>query len=142
MPLGRWWGSTAGLVELAVLGAVMLAVVAVGLPAFFRDRSDELDSDAIGAARASQGAAERIGAGHGGRFDGADGVTTENLRGLDSGLAGARISVIVLKPRAYRVRVLSDTGTSFDIGRNRNGTVNRTCVPAGEGRCGEEGTWR
>lgn len=142
MPLGRWWGSTAGLIELAVLGVVMAAVVAIGLPAFFRDRSDELDSDAIAAARASQGAAERIAKRQGGLYHGVGGVTTANLRGVDSSLDHARISVIWLKARAYRIRVLSGTGTSFDIGRNRNGTVSRSCVPAGEGRCGEAGTWR
>ena len=142
MPLGRWWGSTAGLIELAVLAMAMAVVLVAGLPGFFRDKQEERDSDAMAAARASQSAAERIGGRHGGFYDGLDGVTTANLRRVDSSLQDDRISVIWLKPRAYRIRVLSDTGTSFDVGRNHNGTVKLTCRPAGDGGCGEAGSWR
>lgn len=41
----------------------------------------------------------------------------------------------------YRLKVLSDSGTTFKIARGQDGDYARTCTKPGTGGCGSAGTW-
>ena len=68
-------------------------------------------------------------------------MTVANLRAVELTLNDAARTVPAVTAASYTVRVTSDSGNSFDLARNADGTTNLTCVTAGDGGCAADGTW-
>ena len=136
-------GSESGFtwIELLVVIGVLGILAAIALPAFFSERDKARDAEAKAAARTAQIAAEAIRTANDGDYDGTDGVTVANLRAIELTLNDAALTVPAVVATSYTVRVTSDSGNSFDLARNADGTTDLTCVTAGEGGCKSDGTW-
>lgn len=119
--------------------AGLLAGLAV--PAFFQQRDRARDAAAQASARAAQTAAMEIGQENGGRFNGPGGVTLANLFAFDATLADVDLTVPLALADIYTVRVQSETGNTFDITQNDDGTTDLTCASADDAGCPADGTW-
>jgi type IV pilus assembly protein PilA len=137
--MGRESGFT--LVELLVVMLILGLLAAIAIPSFFVQRDKARDADAKSAVRTAENAAETIATDNDGRYDGAGGVTVARLTSIESTLAGASLSVPAVSAGGYTVRVTSDTGNSFDIVRNSDGTTDFPCAAAGSAGCPSDGTW-
>ena len=124
---------------MVLLLVTMLSAVAV--PVYLEQREKALDAEARADARAAQGAAEQIGEENEGRYDGPDGITVARLVQVEEALVDAELDVPVLSARAYTLRVTSDTGNSFTVTRNSDGSDTLTCASASDGGCPADGTW-
>jgi len=56
-------------------------------------------------------------------------------------LGDAALTVPLAGARTYTIRVQSDTGNTFDIHRNQNGTVDMNCTTAGQSGCPSTANW-
>jgi prepilin-type N-terminal cleavage/methylation domain-containing protein len=124
------------LVELLVVMLILGLLAAIAIPSFFNQRDKARDADAKSAVRTAQTAAETIGTQNDGRYDGAGGVTVARMQQIEPTLNDAALSLPVA-PGAdtYTVRATSDTGNTFDIRRNADGTTELECAPADTDGC-------
>ena len=91
--------------------------------------------------RSAQTAAETIATDNNGVYSGVNGVTVARLRSTEETLNAANLTVPAVAADSYTVRVTSDTGNTFDITRNANGTVALTCAQVDTAGCPADGTW-
>ena len=117
----------------------LLASIAV--PSFFLQRDKARDADAKVSVRTAQNAAETVATDNQGSYDGPGGVTVNRLRDIEETLRDVDLSVLAVDEGRYTVRVLSDTGNTFDITRNDDGTTDHTCASADKAGCPADGTW-
>ena len=110
------------MIETLTVLVVLGTLAAIAVPAFLQHRDRARDTTAQASARAAQTAAIEIGQENGGRFAGARGVTVQNLIAVDPSLEGTDLTVPLALPDTYTVRVQSDTGNTFDITQNNDGT--------------------
>jgi type IV pilus assembly protein PilA len=129
------------LVELLVVMLILGILAAIAIPSFFNQRDKARDADAKAAVRTAETAAETVATDNNGVYDGANGVTVANLRNVEETLNAANLSVPAVAADSYTVRVTSDTGNTFDITRNANGTTTLACATAGDAGCPSDGTW-
>jgi type IV pilus assembly protein PilA len=129
------------LVELLVVMLILGLLAAVAIPSFFRQRDKAKDAQAKVAVRTAQNAAETVAIDNHGRYDGALGVTVANMVDVEKTLANANMSVPAVSASSYTVQVTSDTGNTFDITRNSNGSIVATCLTHGVAGCPSDGTW-
>jgi len=129
------------LVELLVVMMIIGLLAAIAIPTFFAQKEKARDASAEAAAKAAETAAETIATDNKGRYDGAGGVTTANLQRVEPTLNDAALSVPAVGANGYTVRVASDTGNTFDITRNPNGTIAFQCLTLGNAGCPADGTW-
>ncbi len=113
---------------------------AIAVPAYLHQRDRARDAQAKADARAAQTAALEIGQ-ENGRFNGPGGVNVANLVAIEPGLGDVQLTVPLAATEAYTVRVKSETGNSFEINRNADGTTDLTCAGAGDAGCPADGTW-
>jgi len=129
------------LVELLVVMLILGLLAAVAIPSFIVQREKGFDAQAKVAVRTAQTAAETVATDNNGDYDGAGGVTVASLEAAEITLQDADLSVPAVTADSYRVRVTSDTGNSFDITRNDDGTTDLSCATAGVAGCPEDGSW-
>jgi type IV pilus assembly protein PilA len=132
------------LVELLVVMLILGILAAIAIPSFFAQRDKARDADAKAAARTAETAAETLATDNGGKYDGANGVTVPNLQATEQTLNDATLSVSGVTDDEYTVTATSDTGNTFSISRNSDGTTDLDCTvadPAKRGGCPASGHW-
>lgn len=129
------------MIELLTVVVVLGTLMAIAVPAFFLHRDRARDANAQASARAAQTAALEIGQENGGRYSGPGGVTADNLRAAEPTLEGVGLTVPLVQPDSFTVRIQSETGNTFDIRQNDDGTVDLTCASADDAGCPSDGTW-
>jgi prepilin-type N-terminal cleavage/methylation domain-containing protein len=127
--------------ELLTVIVIIGLLLAIVVPVFLHHRDRARDSQAKANVRAAQTAAMEIGGDNGGRYDGPDGVTVANLREYESALADADLTVPLAMEDTYTVRIQSETGNTFDVSQNDDGTTDLTCASADDAGCPSDGTW-
>jgi type IV pilus assembly protein PilA len=138
------------LVELLVVMLILGLLAAIAIPSFFNQRDKARDADAKSAARTAQTAVETYATDNEGSYSGADVAALEDI---ESTLTD-RVLEVTLTPGVgvpsdseYTVTAESDTGNTFSITRNADGTTSLTCETEGEGGCpsaataGDPGIW-
>jgi type IV pilus assembly protein PilA len=130
------------LIELLVVMLIIAILAALAIPSFFNQRNKARDADAKADARTAQTAMETYATENNGAYTGATaGAATDTLNTIEPTLNGATLSLPVAPTgTTYSIRVVSGTGTQFNIARLANGTFTYTCSPAGGG-CPTGGTW-
>ena len=137
-------GSESGftLVELLVVMLILGILAAIAIPAFFNQRDKAWDADAKVEARTAEAAMETYVTDHDGDYTGAD---AGDLHAIEATLPDVGGSLAVAYPGGtalYRVTSTSDTGNTFSITRNDDGTKSLSCTPvAGANGCPEGGDW-
>lgn len=129
------------LVELLTVMLLIVLLAAIGVPAYWNQRDKAEDAQAKADARAAEVAALDVAAENGGRFNGAGGVSTLSLRAADPSLEDVDLQVPLRSQSSFTIRVESDTGNTFDITRDRDGSTELTCASADRGGCPADGTW-
>jgi type II secretion system protein G len=129
------------LVELLVVMLILGLLAAIAIPSFFNQRDKARDADAKESVRTAETAAETIATDNNGNYNGVNGVTVANLQNVEETLNDATLSVPAVAADSYTVRVTSDTGNTFDIRRNADGTTDLLCATGGDAGCPADGTW-
>jgi hypothetical protein len=120
---------------------LIVLLAGIGVPAYWNQRDKAEDAQAKADARAAEVAALDVAAENGGRFNGAGGVRVLSLRVADPGLEDVDVAVPVRRENSFTVRVESETGNTFDVTRNRDGSTELTCASADRAGCPPDGTW-
>jgi type IV pilus assembly protein PilA len=121
------------LVELLVTILIVGILAAIALPAFLHQRSKAQDAEAktmVGAAATAMVVWET----DTGSFSGATGAS---LGKIEPALQQALELDIQGTKTTFSVSVDSQAGGTYTIERDADGTVRRTCAPAGEGGCAD-----
>ena len=126
------------LVELLVVMLILGLLAAIAIPAFFNQRDKARDSQAKVYDRTAETAMETFATDNGGTYTGADAAA---LKGIESTLNGANLSVSAVSDDEYTVTVTSQTGNVFSITRHDDGTTSLTCTNAGTAGCPTGGNW-
>ena len=130
------------LVELLVVMLILGLLAAIAIPSFFNQRDKARDADAKSAARTAQTAMETYATDNSGSYAGATaGTATDSLNVIEPTLNESTVSVQASTADSYTVRATSDTGNTFDISRNSDGTSALTCATAGQDGCPSDGNW-
>lgn len=61
--------------------------------------------------------------------------------GLDIGSGAGQVEVTRADETTYEIAAHSESGHTFSIKKQPDGTIERTCNPEGEGSCQADGTW-
>lgn len=129
------------MIELLTVVVILGTLMAIAVPAFFHHRDRARDASAQASARAAQTAAIQIGQENEGEYAGPEGVTPDNLRAAEPTLEGVALTVPTVQPESFTVRIQSETGNTFDVRQNDDGTVDLTCASADDAGCPSDGTW-
>ncbi len=123
------------LVELLVVMLILGLLAAIAIPAFFNQRDKARDADAKSAARTAQTAIETYATDNGGSYLNA---TPALLKDVEPTLNNAVLTLTgTPTAKTYTVTTQSDTGNTFSITREADGTTSLTCVvPSGNDRAG------
>lgn len=128
------------LIELLVVTLILSLLVAIALPAFFTQREKARDAEAKSQVRTAASAVETFATDNNGSYDGA---TRIDLGEIEKALrdVGPRLSVPRTTEREYTVQVRSETGISFQLLREADGSTTTFCDRPGHGGCPSDGTW-
>jgi type IV pilus assembly protein PilA len=126
------------LVELLVAMMIIGLLVAVAIPTFFNQRHKATDVGAKSQVRTAALAIETYASDHDGAYTGA---TPAVLRGIESTLVGANLTIPALGANNYTLEVDSATGNTFTITRAAGGNTTFTCTTGGTGGCPAGGNW-
>jgi type IV pilus assembly protein PilA len=128
-------------VELLTVMLVLVLLAAVAVPAYWNQRDKALDAQAKADARSAETAALDVAAENDGRFNGPGGVTELSMRVAEPGLEDVDLEVPLRRESSFTIRVQSESGNTFDITRNRDGTTELTCASADRAGCPADGKW-
>ena len=126
------------MIEVLTVVVILGTLMAIAVPAFFNHRDRARDANAKASVRAAQTAAMEIGQESRGSY--AD-VSVTNLERVEPALDDASLTVPTARPDTFTVRVRSETGNTFDVRQNTDGTVDLTCASADDAGCPTDGTW-
>jgi type IV pilus assembly protein PilA len=126
------------LIELLVVMLVLSLLAVIAIPAFFGQRDKARDAEAKADLAGAQLAIETYAIDHDGTYTGANRPT---LVAIEGALSDSDLTVVNAGGSSYQLRVISDTGTSFNLQRESNGAVGRSCAPPGSGGCPAGGGW-
>jgi prepilin-type N-terminal cleavage/methylation domain-containing protein len=129
------------LVELLVVMLILGILAAIAVPSFFNERDKARDAEAKVSAKTAQTAAETIRTDNNGAYDGANGVTVARMQSVEPTLNGATLTVSNLSASTYTITATSETGNTFNVTRNGNGTSSLTCEVTDRHGCPADGTW-
>jgi type IV pilus assembly protein PilA len=129
------------MVELLTVMLVLVLLAGIAVPAYWDERDKARDAQAKADARSAVTAALEVGEHNEGRFNGAGGVSLQSLRAAEPGLEDVDLDIPLRRESSFTVRVDSETGNTFDITRNRDGTTELTCASADRAGCPADGTW-
>ena len=129
------------LVELLVVMLILGLLAAIAIPAFFNQRDKARDAQAKTYARTAETAAETIATDNNGVYSGVDGVSVANLQGVEETLNGATLATSNVTDDTYTVTATSDTGNTFSVTRNDDGTTVLECDDPGTAGCPGDGFW-
>ncbi len=121
---------------------LLLAVlVALIVPSFFSQSKKAHDAQDQDAARVGVTAVESWAIDNGGRDSGVDTASIVAIVAIEPTLSGANLSLHSIGARRYTVRSISSNAHRFEISRQPNGELSRSCFPAGAGGCRPDGSW-
>jgi type IV pilus assembly protein PilA len=129
------------LVELLVVMLILGILAAIAVPSFFNERDKARDAEAKVAAKTAQTAAETIRTDNNGAYDGVNGVTVPRMQSVEPTLNGATLTVSNLSASTYTITATSDTGNTFNVTRDGDGTSSLTCEVTDRHGCPADGTW-
>ena len=132
------------LVELLVVMLILGLLAAIAIPAFFNQRDKAKDASAKEQVRTAETAMETYATDHDGHYDGSPNAaapTPATLHGIENTLDDTKLSVDAVAPASYKVTATSDTGNTFIITRNSDGTTDLTCDAGGTAGCPTGGNW-
>ena len=129
------------LVELLVVMLILGLLAAIAIPAFFNQRDKARDAQAKTYARTAETAAETIATDNNGVYSGVDGVSVGNLQNVEETLNGATLATSNVTDDTYTVTATSDTGNTFSVTRNDDGTTVLECDDPGTAGCPGDGFW-
>jgi len=129
------------LIELLVVILIIGILAAIAIPSFLSQKSKATDSSAKELARTAETTAETYATDHNGSYEG---LSLEELKKYEpsiqiaAGENNAYLSKAEAKGGGYEVTANSVTAEhTFTIVKEANGTIKRTCTPAG--KTGAEG---
>ena len=129
------------LVELLVVIVIVGLLAALALPAFLNQRTKSQDAEAKVMVVTAQKALEAFHVDHGTYA----GVSVADLARIEVSLARARNLVVNGTSDTFDVAVDSASGANgggtFELARDANGQVTRTCANAGLGACSSTNRW-
>jgi type IV pilus assembly protein PilA len=133
-------GSESGftLVELLVVMLILGILAAIAIPSFFNQRDKARDADAKAQAKTAQTAIETYATENNGAYTGAD---VDDLVRIEETLSDATLAVTVPNADEYTVTATSDTGNTFNVIRDDDGSFDLTCLALGDAGCPEDGLW-
>jgi type IV pilus assembly protein PilA len=124
------------LIELLVVVIIVGILAAIALPAFFNQKGKAQDAQAKSSARVAQSAIEAY------RTDrGNYAADPAELRTIEPVLRDATSLTATGTDATYEVSALATSGVRYRIARAANGTVLRSCTPAGQGGCSAGSSW-
>jgi type IV pilus assembly protein PilA len=128
------------LVELLVVMLILGLLAAIAIPAFFNQSNKAKDAKAKEAVRTAETAMETYATDHNGHYNGPPAPTAAALRQIEATLNDANLADPTgVTQSSYTVTVTSDTGNTFSITRNSDGTTDLTCTQEDGGNNGEYG---
>ena len=129
-------------------GLIVIVAVVVALLVALADDDTEregspaadvaFDADAKSVARSAQTALEVYATDNGGDYTG---VGVDDLREIEPSLPEDGIEIVSAGTANYELTYASETGSTFTVIRNSDGSVVRTCDPFGVGGCPGSGVW-
>jgi type IV pilus assembly protein PilA len=131
------------LVELLVVMLILGLLAAIAIPSFFNQRDKAKDADAKEAVRTAQTAMETWATDHGGVYNDPAAPTATDLQAIETSLNDANLAPApTATATGYTVTATADdTGNTFSITRNTDGTLDSDCTTHGEGGCPSNGKW-
>ncbi len=125
------------LVELMIVMLILGLLAAIAVPSFFSQRDKARDAHAKQELVTARTATETYAVDNNGNYTGA---TAAELAQIEETLNGSPLTVLAAGPRTYRLQVVSDTTSVFNLERNLGG-MQHSCNPAGAGGCRADGSW-
>jgi type IV pilus assembly protein PilA len=123
------------LIELLVVVLIIGILAAIAIPSFLNQRTKAQDATTKSDARTAQTAMETWYTNEQ-NYD----ATPAQLKTIEQSLNNATITSTNTPAGGFTV-ASSANGRTYTITRAANGTVTRTCAPAGEGACKSNGSW-
>jgi type IV pilus assembly protein PilA len=134
-PIRRGDGFT--LVELLIVMAIIGLLATIAIPAYFNQREKAQDAGAKELVATAHTAMEAFSLGDG-SYAGAD---PAGLHGVEPTLPDGPPLTVDSDPDSYEVAIESESGTTFELDRHPDGSLEFLCDPSGSGGCGSDGTW-
>lgn len=126
------------LLELLVVMVVLSTLLAIIVPSFFDQTDKADDAKAQSDARVAVVAVETWAIDNDGNYTGVD---ANAIRAIEPTLQSANISLVGVSADEFTVRSISTGARQFEIAREADGNLVRSCAPQGAGACRDDGTW-